>query len=349
MPSYDDFEAPAYGQSLHCQVIVARGGSSFDRAVVFLHGAVESTIGTKVASERLLCLKQKRKRSSFEQTQSSKSPIPTSISSEVTFNLPASLPSVSMTGSTFVTKSSALTDRHQISGQCVTRYWLEAVFESGGVKVQRVICPVDFPKLLKPSQMTVLASNGSNCTRQPLRALRKGFAFRRNSNSMPALTLEVPHQLGIVASAPKAAGQGVQRLSIPLTVSSFDGASCCSSFRLGRTSVETRWHTRKSFGTSSAAQQVPGSTIVKGTIVRQESKLSFPPFYGAVEHENAYSSTTWLELALPESVNDSSVDMNLASISYELELEASFDIQLQNGKSVSCRSDLRLPLQVCIS
>ena len=206
VPSYDEYTTHQSGQRLHVRLNVAQQGSAvrdFDGVTVTLHGAVNSQIGSKAALEKVLCLSRTTRYSDFDANLSSKDSAAASMHSEVTFDLPEIIPSLSLSGTTEYTKYSALRDRHQVTGTCNVRYWLEADFKSNGRVARRLSLPVDFSKLLKPSQMTVLASGRTSCTRQPVDVQRRGWRFGRGSKSAPAMSFEVPHELGVVASAPE--------------------------------------------------------------------------------------------------------------------------------------------------
>ena len=357
VPSYHEHDTHSTSQRLHCRVVVAQESSArhyFDDITITLHGALLSRIGSKAAVERLLHLGHTIKRSSFEQTSLSKESSASSLQTEVTFDLPEVIPSLSLTGTIQYTRSSALADRHQISGKCNTRYWLEAEFKHKGLPIRSITCPVDFSKLMQPSHMTVLASGRSSCTRQPIRVQRRMLSFGRKTESLPAMTFEVPHQLGVVASTPKDSGASHQRLSIPLTVSipQCNGSLVRLSEGIENVSVQANWLTTKSFRTSRlpADDYNSASVIRKGTIVRQKAAVSFPPFFedGKID-QSLYSSTTCLNLVLPDTINDSSIKTDLASVLYELDLEAAFDVKLLNGRFQRCRSSMRIPLEVHMS
>ena len=357
VPSYDEYTTHQSGQRLHVRLNVAQQGSAvrdFDGVTVTLHGAVNSQIGSKAALEKVLCLSRTTRYSDFDANLSSKDSAAASMHSEVTFDLPEIIPSLSLSGTTEYTKYSALRDRHQVTGTCNVRYWLEADFKSNGRVARRLSLPVDFSKLLKPSQMTVLASGRTSCTRQPVDVQRRGWRFKRGSKPAPAMTFEVLHELGVVASAPKGSGAGHQRLSIPLTLSASrsDSNSFICTEGITNVSLQTTWHTRKTFGTSRlVADDYRTSTAIrKGTVVRQYGVVSFPPFFKDATTDHAScSSTTQFDLILPDSVSDSSVETDLVSVSYELEIEAAFDLMQQHGRVVPCRSKLRIPLQVSVT
>ena len=357
VPSYDEYDTYPTGQRLHCRVVFAKGSSvrqCFDNVLVTLQGELHSKIGTKAAVEKLLSLCQVRQRSHFEQGFSLKEASAPSIHTEVTFDLPEIIPSLNLAGTTSVTRSSTLADRHYISGQCSVRYWLQAEFRSKNLLIRRLTCPVDFSKLMKPAHMTVLASSRASLSRRPVRVQRRGFSFRRELHLLSAMTLEVPHELGVVASTPKTSGAAHQRLSIPLTFSvpQISGSSIVLSEGIQNVSIQANWHTTKSFGTSRlvAGDYNTGSVIRKGTVVRQRRDVSFPPFFeDKTIDQSLYSSTTCMDLILPETISDSSINLGLVSIAYELELEAAFDVKMPNGRSVRCRSNMRIPLQVVMT
>ncbi|RMZ84167.1 hypothetical protein DV738_g572, partial [Chaetothyriales sp. CBS 135597] len=325
----------------------------FDRMEISLDGTLYSFVGPHIASEQIMHTAQSIPRSDFSETMSAKGRhVASLLYCEVALELDGSVSSVNMKG----TMSDDTTP-----GYCELLYSLQAHFKnrSGGV-VQQVSCPVDLSKWIKSARMTLLAPGCGSCTRESLvRSWGKSLRYRRYSplSKTKKMAVEVPHELGIVATTPRESGRGYQQLSIPITLSVPKEAAAKGRLpqSVENVSVQVNWYTSKAFGTgtsphSTGTERDPASNIQQRTVVRQLSRPSFPPFFGdQPADESSYTSTTYLDLSLPDSISKPSLKTSLAEVSYELELEGFFEVKSHHGRRAPYRSKMRLPIQVNVS
>ncbi|RMZ90259.1 hypothetical protein DV736_g2510, partial [Chaetothyriales sp. CBS 134916] len=345
VPTYDVIDSHTPGKSLHCRI--STRPQEFDTMEISLDGCLYSLVGPHIASEQIMHTSQSISRSDFYESMSAKGlRVNSLLYCEVSLELDGSVSCLNLNGTT---------GDEETLGYCELLYSLQANFRNkSGAIIQQVNCPVDLSKLIKSARMTLLAPGCGSYTRESLvRSWGKSLCSRRYSPLCKTkMAVEVPHALGVVATTPTESGRGYQQLSIPLTLLVPKATKGRLPQSVENVSIQANWYTSKAFGTSphTGGERDPDSNIQQCTVVRQLAHLSFPPFFGEEPvDESSYTSTTYLDLTLPDSISKPSVKTSLAELSYELELEGFFEVKSQRGRRAPYRSKMRLPIEVNVS
>ena len=281
------------------------------------------------------------------------------------------VPSMSLSGSTFITQSTVLTDQHRFEGRCDVLYWLTAEFKKQGAVTKSFCQCIDIERVSEALLLTALplSSKQLECVAAPTSwsILRKIWSSERKP-SKPTLQLSLPSDLGSVRDSQQTAGVKGQSVTIPITVSlRLPPQSAIVFLEDGvlhhglSADVTAKWHTRKAFATAgllqSSGNKPTPARISKNTIVVQQGNLLFPPLVchrdqghqslenGAIARPIVYSTTDFFQLLLPETVTSPSVSTDLLRISYELELVVSFKASKPNiGDFGRCTARIKVPL-----
>ncbi|EXJ86550.1 hypothetical protein A1O3_03503 [Capronia epimyces CBS 606.96] len=364
---------------LHGRITVSDQDGSFDTVRIRLRGAIRTRIGGQVAVEKLPPSTELRSNLDFKPVYSASQPatdeqhldfvcpIPftkdrqkssfserglggRTVSSSPSGMLNAFVPSLQISGSTYITRVTALTDRHVVRGSCDVVYWLEAELLRSGSRdsIRKLTCAVDVSSLAMPMEVEV--SSPSNdldhveqlAKPQQMRPIHKFFT----SQTRARLSVHIPKRLGYLRSDSSSLATGCRRLSIPVTVDvDLPPPSNSSQQQEGREStlmqtqglkcsVRAKWFTRKTFTTGPPA---PESVINNTTVSTQDLVMTLPPLYSnspvsipnlisptSASHSN-YSTSMDLDLLLPQSVACPSVSTELLDIVYTLDLSLKFE------------------------
>ena len=280
------------------------------------------------------------------------------------------IPSMSFSGSTLVTESTALTDQHRVDGTCDVLYWLTAEFQSHGIVTKTLRRPVDMQRLSTTLHLNASSSPTANLESTASVSLwstiRRAWPSKRKS-PVSTFSLSLPSHLGIISDSQERVGVKCQSIAIPLTVAlqlpSHSTADTWSNGVLHHglsADVTALWHTRRVFATNGLSQsryrRRDCPRISRHTVVTEKAELTFPPLLchkndlypsqgSATSGPVVYSTTDLFYMSLPETVSSPSVYTDLLRISYELELAVSFKGSKQSiGRLDRCTARMKVPL-----
>jgi hypothetical protein len=229
----------------------------------------------------------------------------------------AFLPSTTVSGSTVVTRSSALCDNHRAEGRCDVSYWLEAEFwrQNDQTCVRRLSCPVFLPSdgtNSFPLQLfAITKSSDVECLAKRALLPRSTKWWPRNTKatSPPVLRVRFMKDLGSLSSNKMGLPTQIRLLRVPISVlldtslesqgragsqysESYDETAAFLVLRTLQCSLEVHWHTRRAFtATSRGAGKTirhpdDNITIPEASVVKQNMSLTFPPFYSEAQQPN---------------------------------------------------------------
>ncbi|KIW47058.1 uncharacterized protein PV06_02668 [Exophiala oligosperma] len=330
-----------------------RDSTSFDHVDVQVHGAIRNTIGSKVVVERfssstetLSALDLKPAYSATGQdTQAQEREqeqhldfsclVPTmpingrktvhekgrgeegeSVASTTTDDKTNDgfIPSMSISGSTYVTRVTAIRDRHLVQGRCEVLYWLEAVFlKSTSTNsrnnhtthvVRRLTCPVDISSPCTPLEVCAGDDSGTSTATTITKQIAKPQTWattfrclssphhhhhRRRHHPQPAeISISLPRKLGCIVCDSSRLATGCRRLTIPISVNVKKplsqphpqtrnvAADNVAPTESLQCSINSKWYTRRSFNTGSSAV---GSLVTSTTVSTHKTTLVTPPLY----------------------------------------------------------------------
>lgn len=367
-------QKPTPAFRVHGRVRVYDQDGSFDSVRITLRGAVKTRIGSKNAVEKLPSSTLMKSHLDFKPTYTASRhaaeeqhldfvmqwPIRTikeintkagKVGPTATF-----VPSLSLAASTYVTRVTALKDRHLVEGSCQVVYWLEAELLRSNIMVRKMACPVDVSSLHVPLDVEV--SNERNHVEQVVKPRSRGLTKVFSSAAQPQLSIRMPSQLGTISSGSAKFATGSRNLSIPVTVSlelplgtSQQSLSSVETSTLQCT-AKAHWYTNRTFATTELSQFAgkpinPESAIRNSTLSSQKLQLNLPPFYNSASGDNPntskYSTSMMLDLTLPESVSSPSVSTELMDISYRLDLSMKFAFD-NDSVMRPCSADFHLPV-----
>jgi len=391
-------EKPNPAFRVHGRVNVYDQDGSFDTVRINLRGAVKTRIGPKTSIEPLPTSTLTKTNLDFKPTYSASGhgaeeqhldfvmPLPSRMAQQSSAkDAQASptdtfVPSLSLSAKTYITRVTALKDRHLMDGHCQVVYWLETELlrsETNRV-VRKMSCPVDVSSLHVP--LNVEVSNGQKDVEQVVKHKSRGLTRVFSSVPPPQLSIKMPNQLGTISSSSAKVTTTSRNLSIPATVT--------LDMPLGTTqqtlaalekgtlhcTVKAHWYTRRTFATTNLSHfegkpMNPETVIRTTTVSSQKLQLNLPPLYhlastsggqsasggggggggGGSSNTSKYSTSMMLDLTLPESVSSPSVSTELLDISYTLDLSMRFTFHnhsSNNNDSVMrpCGADFHLPL-----
>lgn len=222
-----------------------------------------------------------------------------------------------------------------------------------------------------PIQMQVTAIQNDNTLATPVKPLRRamfkrGWPLKQCKYLTPAISVQLPRDLGLVYAATTKSYTNYQIIAVPLTFILETAAAddrCLTDLMgnfLGTASVEAKWHTMKTFSTTNLSGQNPdkntvqAARITKKTVVKQKQLLSFPPFYQEKAYQtlggqenSKYSATAMFEILLPDTISCPSVNTELLKVSYELELDISMESDTEKGIGIMpCAAKLKVPVSI---
>ncbi|KAK5065073.1 hypothetical protein LTR84_000908 [Exophiala bonariae] len=271
----------------------------------------------------------------------------------------AFVPSLSLAASTYITRVTALKDRHLVEGSCQVVYWLEAeLVQSGSERIVRKLsCPVDVSSLHVP--LTVEAIDETS-VEQVIKPKSRRLSRVFSSVPEPQVSVKMPRQLGTMSSASAKFATGSRHLSVPVTVTldlpagtSHQTLTSLETNTL-QCSIRTHWYTSRTFGTSSLShfegkQLNPGTVIRNTTLSGQKLELNFPPLYNSTTDGNSstskkFSTSTMIDLILPESISSPTVSTELLDIGYCLDMSMKFAFDTNDSIMRPCTADFHLPV-----
>jgi len=352
---------------LHGRIAIHNQDDRFDQIKIRPQGAIRSTIGSRVAVESLNSSTEVLSALAFKPAYSASRqmieeqhldfscPLPSSTptreapknKSSYNGDVDGFVPSMSLTGSTYITRVTAIRDRHLVEGRCDVVYWLEAEFvhSGSGHVVRRLSCPVDVSSLHTPLQVEVSSNQQSESVEQsakPQTRSLRSFGF----HSQPQLSVSVPRKLGFILSDSSRLATGCRRLSIPVSVevrlpaNARRQAQSILSDSL-KCSIKTQWYTRRVFSTGSSTIE---SVVKSDTVSTQKLALALPPPYSSTLADSSYTTHMELNLLLPESATNPSISTDLLSISYTLDLAMKFEMGNNDNVKSAYNAVFSLPV-----
>lgn len=362
---------------VHGRLNVNNQDGAFDLVRIDLRGAIKTRIGSKNAIEPLpssTLVKShmdfkpayaasrhtaEEQRLDFMMQLPSRSSRQDSLKGTTDGSTNAFVPSLSLAASTYITRVTALKDRHLVEGSCQVVYWLEAELLRSNTDrvVRRLTCPVDVSSLHVP---LIVEAHDEASVEQVIKPKSRRLSRVFNTAPEPQVSIQMPRQLGTMSSASAKFATGSRHLSVPVTVT-LDmpaGASPQSLASLESStlqcSVRTHWYTSRTFGTSSLSQFEgkplnPGTVIRNTTVSGQKLQLSFPPLYqsasdASTSNSKKFSTSMMLDLVLPESISSPTVSTELLDIGYCLDM--SMKLAFDNNDTIMrpCTADFHLPV-----
>lgn len=343
---------------LQGRITISSHDDSFDTVEILLQGAVRSQIGSQVAVEKLPPSTEVRARQDFQpvstvttQRRSEERyldfvcPVPSAAStkegrgSSPTVSPGGFVPSMSISGTTFVTRVTALRDRHVVQGRCDVAYSLEAEFLRSGSSqpVRRQSCPVEISSLLAPLAVEVQSPSLADRVEQAAKPQLRSFSRFRSSQAHPDLLVSLPKRLGRIPWVSSRSATASRRLPIPVSIRVMfptqprrpgqkqgqDQDQAPSTADFLKCSIQAQWHTKRTFTTGSSAVE---SVVHSDCISTQRLALTSPPLYRCSAPENStYTTSMDLELLVPESISSPCICTDLLDISYTLDLAMKFE------------------------
>lgn len=395
-------EQPAQASCLrvYSRIKVAQGASEtpfFDYVTISLYGAVITKIGSRTATEKvgrsvsrtmafanleqIFEISKEKRRADFSTSSPSKGSSDVDSFADVTFCVlpkPGSvnpdshqsfIPSLCITGETYITTSDVLSSQQLVKGRCDVIYWIEADFRHKKQTVRKLQCPLDISKASAPLQLQVTARSKTGHIAVPIKPLKwpmmkRGWPLKSRKRMIPKMTVHLPKDLGLVYAAKARSDSQFQIVAVPLIFNVEQPAASDRSIHdmmgnlLPKVSVEAIWHTHKVFSATNLANghsernSVQSCKISKRSVVKQKQRLELPPFYQkqvgqtfAGDADNDFSATASLELLLPDTVKSPSIGTRLLRVSYELELRISVGEEGEDG-IVPCAAAFKVPLHI---
>jgi len=323
--------------------------TSFDTVQICLRGCIRSSIGSKTVIEDLVSLTDVRTIEDFHQATPSDERL-----LNFTFDVPATSrvqngkdlghelslpPSLSLTGSSYITNSTALSDRRLLSGACDVSYWLEANFLQGEELTQRVQHPIK----LAFSATGVHLGSPSNALDVAKVVARPSLLQRCwSKDSPPGLVFSVfkPHAESIV----QAPNGRVESIAFPVSISlphssHATAAACLLQQQSLRCSIEARWEMGTRF--TGPRQNGAHQTITRiWTSSAAQCKLDLPPLCKL--DAGVYAATSELVLSIPELIQGTSISTDLLSRAYLVDLT----LKLEADRLPKYQAKIRIPVSV---
>ncbi|KAJ9612298.1 hypothetical protein H2200_003895 [Cladophialophora chaetospira] len=325
------------GLSLHGRVTVFNQDGFFDTVRIRLLGAIRTKIGSQVAVEKIPSTTVTKTNLDFKPVYSTTRQrteeqyldfvcaVPTPNCTPEAF-----VPSMKLSGTTYLTKVTALTNRELLEGSCEVVYGLEAEFLRSETNqlVRRISCPVDIASGVAPLDVEVTSSNGAHKVEEVAKPQTRSLNRFLGSQSQPALSVEVPKMLGSIVSDSSTVSTGCRRLTVPITVN----VSLPSNARRQaqsllerdqlRCSLKAQWFSRRTFKTGSAAVE---STVHSDRVSTQNYAVTLPPLYKSNAESSKYTTMVELDLLLPESIATPSISTDVLNVNYTLDLSMKFE------------------------
>ncbi|KIW71157.1 hypothetical protein PV04_03355 [Phialophora macrospora] len=323
---------------LHGRVTIFNQDGSFDTVRVRLQGAIRTKIGSQVAVEKIPATSVTKTNLDFkpvysatrQRTEEQYLDFVCAVPSPRNGAPEAFIPSMTLSGTTYLTKVTALTNRELLEGSCEVVYTLEAEFLRSETNqlVRRISCPVDISSSLTPLDVEVASSGASDKIEETAKPQLRSLNRLLGSQSHPELTVEVPKMLGCVVSDSSTVSTGCRRLTVPISVNISlpsnvrrQAQSLLESEQL-KLSVKAQWFAKRTFTTGYSAVE---STIHSDRVSTQNYAVTLPPLYKSSTQSSKYTTTVELDLLLPESISTPTISTDILNINYTLALNMKFE------------------------
>lgn len=368
---HNNHDATGPESQIHCRLGTDYSQNPFDTVDVTIQGFIRSEMGTKSTSISILNMTKRKTSIDLEPRLTSKGSTH-GIFVDFVFSIPygsqdSLLPTMSLTGSTYFTGSTVLSDQHVLHGKCDVFYWAVAEFKHKGSIVRRLrrqfeVNQATAPYVLIPSPLSL---QSSVCIAKPhtTALLWKGWPLKSKSRLTPRISLSIGRQWFTASNSKH------PLLSIPLTLSAFLSLLYSDAYPvqdmvehgIQNCIVQAKWYKRQSFANSGLQKPTDEGRgdlrITTITVVEQKTRIHFPPLYQqddkgtsakdeALPRLKEFSTSSILELLLPVSMSAPSVSTDLLRISYELELDFSFQQACFQASALPWTAGLKIPLVV---
>lgn len=318
-------------------------GVPFDYVEARIQACVKTQVGCKSAVQKVFDTVETRSWSDFTTTYTTS---PLSYSTKITYDLKGTksafdgiLPTINLCGSTYITKSTALSDRQRIEGNVETHNWVNVILFRHGREVHQSRHPIYQSGI--PRAVALLDTTPEHhCELVPsirqAQHISRIFRSRKHpANRSAAAQMYFPDALLPIRSSAGTSGASAI-VDIPVQISltrlDFDCLERVSRDGL-RFQVQARWYTRKAFGLSGADRQdTPTPKITRSAVSLQTLELYTPPFYTSEDSGDTASANSVLELTLPPSANVRTLHTDLLAVDYELELTSTLFLQGLSGE-----------------
>jgi hypothetical protein len=354
---FDEKVRPQSRLRLHGRVTVFNQDGSFDTVRVRLQGAIRTKIGSQVAVEKIPATSVTKTNLDFKPVYSATRqrteeqyldfvcavPTPRNGAPE------SFIPSMTLSGTTYLTKVTALTNRELLEGSCEVVYTLEAEFLRSETNqlVRRISCPVDISSSLTPLDVEVTSSGPSDKVEEIAKPQLRSLNRLLGTQSQPGLTVEVPKMLGCLVSDPSTVSTGCRRLTVPISVNISlpshvrrQAQSLLENEQL-KLSVKAQWFARRTFTTGYAAVE---STIHSDRVSTQNYAVTLPPLYKSSTQSSKYTTTVELDLLLPESISTPTISTDILNVNYTLDLSMKFEASGNDSLKSAYSASFSLPV-----
>ncbi|KAJ9659394.1 hypothetical protein H2198_003123 [Neophaeococcomyces mojaviensis] len=267
---------------------------------------------------------------------------------------------MSLSGSTYITEHTALSDQHLVRGRCDIQYWLTAEFISDITGATPK--PNSFNRVLDlPFQPTFIALDSStSIAKTPARfrlkescsTISSTLGLTKTICQWPQIIFEIPKVIPQNLNCHQIARRKLYKFTMPLATtitipSPRTAAQATSSTVLRhlliqrglRDIISIRPHFRKQI-TFGVGKRTPGHSVTKDNTEDIQVdpacvNMYFPPFYAEQTKDgDAYTAVIELELSIPESCLPScSYESELLKVRYTLELDVTAQ-KVQNSGMV---------------
>ncbi|OAP57009.1 hypothetical protein AYL99_09121 [Fonsecaea erecta] len=323
---------------LHGRISVFNQDGSFDTVRIRLQGAIHTRIGSQAAVQKIPSTSIVKTNLDFKPAYSASQQRTEEQYLDFVCPIPSPrrgvpdefVPSMTLSGTTYLTKVTALTNRELLEGSCQVAYTLEAEFLRSPTNqvVRRISCPVDVSSGLTPLEVEVTSDGYSDHVAQ---IAKPQLRWNRllGSQSQPEVSVHLPKLVGCAVNDSSTASTGCRRLTVPVSVNiafpshnrrpaqslmEKDSLNC---------SVTARWLTKRTFTTGPAAVE---STVHSDRASTQKFATTLPPLYKSSTETSKYTTSMELELLLPESISTPTISTDLLKVSYTLDLSMSFEV-----------------------
>ncbi|KEF62349.1 uncharacterized protein A1O9_00321, partial [Exophiala aquamarina CBS 119918] len=318
---------------------------AFDTVQLCFRGVIASCIGRQTSLEDIITLTDIKSAGDFRShtvsnpkhsTQAHyvdfffKLPTHASASAGLSKTLPLT---TSIEGSTSVTQSTAMNDRHIVQGECEVSYWIEAQFRCRGQQVGSLHQPVRISGLYPDLHISLW--NG-----QPLTiGATPDLLARWKMQKSPKLSVSIYEPEITIIQDLKT---GKRQISIPIAVAMEihtppGGTTSIDGRQSLKCSVDTKWQVSDRFSIIPvrAKSRIPlrGEVINRtSTTSTQKSNILFRPLpvYEKTDtsksksNQTSYVAASALELSVPDAISQPSLCWNYFARSYTLDLSLTF-------------------------
>jgi len=253
-----------------------------------------------------------------------------------------------LTGSTYVTEHTALSDQHLVTGKCEVQYWITAELipktNSEGVLNVPLTTSCCLDLSFQPSKIHISPATATAKQSTRLRlseSCNSVFSYCGYSRSAPRQPARIRFNVSQAPPIPLTCrgsdGQHAFTLPVTMSITIPSPRSAVDATRsvllrqlllqkglIDVTSLTAHWRTSQHFSVGATATEHMITSDLSH-LVAKEMKLDFPPFYVSESRsECEYTATAYIDIAVPEAlVSSCSFGSKLLEISHSLNLTLS--------------------------